>query len=214
MVCRDCQSKHTKKMWHSCLAMLSAMTFNNTAKSGNVLSSNITRKNAEMENSNGKQPLFQLLNIMLIIYIRYCCSIHPSESVTVYLGKQILLLPATGLWHLFPQHMVLCAAITDIGPKGHFLCEMEALRGCAQKRWFLAWQILLQAFLCRIFLRWSVITVFTPNEFEYTQIFFFPTMKATVCFYLLSWCQVLLGCSFSGWMPSLCQFFPLNFMQI
>lgn len=120
MVCRDCQSKNTKETWHSCLAMLSAMTFNNTAKSGNVLSSNITRKDTEMENSNGKQPLFQLLNIMLIIYIRWCCSVHPSESVTMYLGKQIiLLLPATGLWHLFPQHMVLCTAITDkiLGPK-------------------------------------------------------------------------------------------------
>lgn len=113
LVFRDCQGKPIRKVWHSCLAMLYEMTFSNTAKSGNVLSSNVTRE-AEIKNSDGKQPIFQLLNYMLIIYIRYYCSVHPSESITVYLWKQIILcLPTTGLWHFFPQHMVLRVAIMD-----------------------------------------------------------------------------------------------------
>lgn len=87
LVFRACQGKPTRKVWHSCLAMLYAITLSNTAKSVNVLSSNFTRREAEIRNSNGKQPVFQLLNFMLIIYIRYCCSVHPLESITVFLGK-------------------------------------------------------------------------------------------------------------------------------
>lgn len=115
--------------------MLYAMTFSNTAKSGNVLASNVTRREAEIKNSNGKQSVFQLLNFMLIIYIRYCCSVHPSESLTLYLGKQIILrLPTTGLWNFFPTAYGVMSYYhgPDIGPKGQVLCEIKVLRGRAQ----------------------------------------------------------------------------------
>lgn len=184
MIFRDCQGKPTRNMWHSCLAMLYSITFSNTAKYGYVLSSNLTKSEAEIKNSYAKLSVFQLLNFTLIIHIRYSCSVHLSESITVYLGKQIILhLPTTGLWHLFLQHMVLWAAIVDhvLGPKDRSRVKLKFWEDVQKiKKCFLAWQILLQEFLCKIFLRWSVITVFTPNGFEYTQIFFFPTMKATV----------------------------------
>lgn len=86
-----------------------AMALCNTAKSGNVLSSNITRREEKIQNSNAKHPVSQSLNFKLIIYIRYSCSIHPSGSITVYLGKHYLTSAYCRAVTLFPvAYGVIC----------------------------------------------------------------------------------------------------------
>lgn len=62
---------------------LYAMTFHNAAKPGNVLSSNDTRTEAKILNSDGKHPVSQSLNFTLIIYVRYSRGVRPSGSITV-----------------------------------------------------------------------------------------------------------------------------------
>lgn len=148
VVCRVVKASTQEKSEVAASLWLCAMTFCNSAKSGNVLCSNITRREAKIQNSNGKNPVFQSLNFKLIIYVRYSCSVCPSGSITVYLGNRL-----SHIWLLQGYDTFSCSiwcyelpSETEYWARWTGLVQNCSLCGDAHKlkRWFLAWQVLLQ----------------------------------------------------------------------